>query len=127
MTDIDAIKKQLFQFRDDRNWRQFHTLKNLIISLNLESAELLELTQWKSDEQLATLKQDEKFRRALGEECADVFLYLLLIAEEGGIDLLAAAREKIAMNGERYPVEQAYGSAEKYTELKSKARIKDAQ
>lgn len=127
MTDIDAIKKQLLQFRDDRNWRQFHTLKNLIISLNLESAELLELTQWKSDEALAALRQDEKFRQALREECADVFLYLLLIAEEGGIDLLAAAREKIAMNGERYPVEQAYGSAEKYTELKAKARIKDAQ
>jgi NTP pyrophosphatase (non-canonical NTP hydrolase) len=122
MTDIETIKKRLLQFRDERDWRQFHTLKNLIISLNLEAAELLELTQWKNDEQMASLKQDEVFRQALREECADVFLYLLLIAEEGGIDLLAAAQEKIATNAERYPIEQSYGSAEKYTALKAKAR-----
>ena len=122
MADIDAIRKQLFQFRDERNWQQFHTLKNLIISLNLESAELLELTQWKTDGELAALKSDEGFRQALGEECADVFLYLLLIAESGGIDLLQAAEAKIRKNAERYPVEQSYGSSEKYTALKAKAR-----
>jgi NTP pyrophosphatase (non-canonical NTP hydrolase) len=127
MADIDTIRKQLFRFRDERNWQQFHTLKNLIISLNLESAELLELTQWKTDEDLTRLKSDEDFRQALKEECADVFLYLLLIAENGGIDLLAAAEEKIGKNAERYPVEQSYGSAEKYTALKAKARNKDAQ
>lgn len=118
MADIDTVKQQLFQFRDERNWQQFHKLKDLIISLNLESAELLELTQWKSDEELAALKTDGKFQQALREECADVFLYLLLIANEGGIDLLQAAQEKIRKNAARYPVDQAYGSSKKYTELK---------
>ncbi|HEY0848198.1 MAG TPA: nucleotide pyrophosphohydrolase [Noviherbaspirillum sp.] len=122
MADIDAIRKQLLQFRDERNWKQFHTLKNLIISLNLESAELLELTQWKTDDELAVLKNDEQFRQALKDECADVLLYLILIAENTGIDLLQAAEEKIRKNAERYPVEQSYGSAEKYTALKEKAR-----
>jgi NTP pyrophosphatase (non-canonical NTP hydrolase) len=122
MTDIDSVRKQLFQFRDERNWQQFHKLKDLIISLNLESAELLELTQWKSDADLAALKADGRFQQALQEECSDVFLYLLLIAHEGGFDLLRAAEEKIKKNALRYPVDQAYGSAKKYTELKQEGR-----
>lgn len=118
MTDITTVKNLLIQFRDDRNWQQFHTLKNLIISLNLESAELLELTQWKTDEQLARLKSDDKFQQQLQDECADVFLYLLLIAGDSGFDLLQAAQRKIEKNALRYPVELSYGSAKKYTELK---------
>lgn len=117
MPDINTVKSQLLAFRDERNWRQFHTLKNLIISLNLEASELLELTQWKTDEELASLKSDSKFQQALKDECADVMLYLLLIAEEGGINLMQAAVEKISKNALRYPVEQSYGSAKKYTEL----------
>lgn len=117
MTDFDTVKNMLTRFRDDRNWRQFHTLKNLIISANLEASELLELTQWKSDEELERLKPDAGFQAQLRDECADVFLYLLLIAEEGGFDLLRAAQDKIGKNALRYPVEQSYGSAKKYTEL----------
>lgn len=118
MTDIDALKTLLLQFRDDRNWKQFHTLKNLIISLNLESSELLELTQWKTDEELSSLRSDARFQEALKDECADVFLYLLFICEEAGVDLLKAAAEKIQKNSMRYPVTESYGSAKKYTELK---------
>jgi NTP pyrophosphatase (non-canonical NTP hydrolase) len=117
MSDLNTVKSQLLAFRDERDWQQFHTLKNLIISLNLESSELLELTQWKTDDELASLKSDSKFQQALKDECADVLLYLLLIAEEGGIDLMQAAVEKIRKNAVRYPVEQSYGSAKKYTEL----------
>lgn len=121
-TDFDTIRRLLIRFRDDRNWKQFHSLKNLIISLNLESAEVLELTQWKSDEELASLTSDATFQEALGDECADVFLYLLLICEEAGIDLLDAAEKKIGKNEVRYPVSESYGSAKKYTGLKQKGR-----
>ena len=124
MADLDAIRAQLLAFRDERDWKQFHTLKNLIVSLNLESAELLELTQWKTDVQLDGLKSDPAFREALRDECADVLLYLLLVADDAGIDLLDAAQAKIAKNAARYPVEQAFGSAKKYTELKDAARKK---
>lgn len=125
MTDLTTIKSRLMQFRDERNWRQFHTLKNLIISLNLESAELLELMQWKTDDEVVSLKPDEKFRQQLQDECADVFLYLLLIADECGIDLLQAAQQKIEKNALRYPVALSYGSAKKYTELDSPADSSD--
>lgn len=116
MTDLDAIKNLVFKFRDDRDWRQFHTLKNLIISLNLESSELLELTQWKGDEELARSKTDGKFQEQVRDECADVFIYLLLIAGDCGFDLLQAAREKISKNAVRYPVDLCYGSAKKHAE-----------
>lgn len=124
MVDLDTIKQLLFSFRDERDWQQFHTLKDLIISLNLEAAELLELTQWKTDAQLTQLTSDSGFQEQLRDECADVLLYLLLVADAGGIDLLQAAREKIAKNALRYPVEQARGSAVKYTELEG-AKKKD--
>jgi NTP pyrophosphatase (non-canonical NTP hydrolase) len=117
MTDLDTLKNSLVQFRDERNWQQFHTLKNLIISLNLESSELLELTQWKTDEDLARLTSDDQFREQLRDECADVLLYLLLIAEQSGIDLMQAAEQKLRKNAARYPVALSYGSAKKYTEL----------
>lgn len=116
--DLDTIRRRLETFRDERDWRQFHTLKDLIISVNLEAAELLELTQWKSEDELTRLAGDPAFRERLREECADVFLYLLLVAGEAGFDLLQAASDKIDRNAVKYPVAQARGSARKYTELK---------
>lgn len=115
MTDIADLTAKLLQFRDERNWQQFHTLKDLIISLNLEASELLELTQWKTEEQLAALHADPGFREALRDECADVLLYLLLIADKAKINLAEAATAKIAKNALRYPVEKSYGSASKHT------------
>lgn len=117
MNDIESMTQQVIQFRDDRNWKQFHTLKNLIVSLNLEASELLELTQWKTDDALMQGKTDSIFAQALGDECADVFMYLLLVAEAGGIDLMAATKKKIEKNAQRYPISQAYGSSKKYTVL----------
>jgi NTP pyrophosphatase (non-canonical NTP hydrolase) len=119
MTDIDTIRKQLERFRDERNWHQFHTLKDLIVSVSIEAAELLELTQWKSDDELVRLRSDPGFQERLQEECADVFLYLLLVAGEGGFDLLRAAEDKIRKNAIKYPVQRAFGSTRKYTELGS--------
>lgn len=114
---LDALTKRLLEFRDTRDWRQFHTLKDLIVSLNLEASELLELTQWKSPSQFENEAAMEAMRQRLSEECADVLLYLLLIAERAGIDLQRAAAQKIAANELKYPVEKARGTAAKYTEL----------
>ena len=114
---LSTLTEQLLRFRDERNWAQFHTLRHLIVSLNLEAAELLELTQWQSDAQMAAFVNDDAGREALRDECADVLLYLLLIAENAGIDLEAAARAKLAKNAVKYPVEKAYGSSRKYDRL----------
>jgi NTP pyrophosphatase (non-canonical NTP hydrolase) len=116
MADINQLTDMLIQFRDERNWAQFHTLKDLIISLNLEASELLELTQWKSDSTLESAKADTNFRESLKDECADVLLYLLLIADHAGIDLLKAAEDKIHKNAVRYPVSLSYGTARKHSE-----------
>jgi NTP pyrophosphatase (non-canonical NTP hydrolase) len=114
MSRIDELREALLRFRDERNWQQFHSLRNLIVSLNLEAGELLELTQWKSDAEIAALPADSTTREALADECADVFLYLLLVADTAGIDLLEAAQRKLAKNAEKYPVEKFYGSSDKY-------------
>ena len=117
MNYFEALTTAILEFRDARDWRQFHSLRNLITSLNLEAAELLELTQWKSDAEAAALPADPVIREALHDECADILLYLLLIAETAGIDLAAAARAKLVKNAQKYPVAKAYGSRAKYTEL----------
>ena len=115
MSELKTLTRAVLEFRDARNWRQFHSLRNLMISLNLEAAELLELTQWKRDEEIDAIADDPKALEALREECADILLYLLLIADKAGIDLVQAAQEKLAKNGEKYPVEKSYGSSAKYT------------
>ena len=115
---LQELTRRLVEFRDARDWKRFHTLKNLLLSLALEAAEALELAQWKTDEELdARLNTDEKLKARLEEECADVLLYLLLITEKAGIDLASAAARKIETNARKYPVEKARGRADKYHDL----------
>ena len=114
---LRSLTERLIAFRDARDWRQFHSLKDLIVSLNLEAAELLELTQWKSIEDVEQMAESVSGRTRLAEECADVLLYLLLIAERADLDLAEAARTKIEMNERKYPVEKARGNAIKYSDL----------
>ena len=115
--DFQALTTALLAFREARDWQQFHSLRNLITSLNLEAAELLELTQWKSDADIDALPAEPRTAEALRDECADILLYLLLIADKAGIDLAEAARAKLLKNEAKYPVEKARGSRAKYDEL----------
>ena len=114
MGDLKALTVALQAFRDARDWQQFHSLRNLIVSLNLEAGELLELTQWQSDQEIDRLPTTPSGREALEDECADVLLYLLLIADRAGIDLAAAARSKLVKNEGKYPVARFRGSRRKY-------------
>jgi len=114
---LAALTRRLVAFRDARDWRQFHSLKNLFLSVGLEAAELIELTQWKDDAAVETAISDPAFRGRVTEECADVLLYLLLIAERTGFNLAEAAAAKIEVNEAKYPVEKSRGNARKYTEL----------
>lgn len=114
---IPELTRRLVEFRDERDWAQFHTAKNLILSLALEAAEVMEIAQWKTDQQLEAQLTDPAVKARLEEECADVFLYLLLLCERVGIDLPAAAAAKIELNATRYPAERARGRADKYDKL----------
>ena len=111
------LTERLIAFRDDREWRRFHSLRNLMLSLSLEAAELLELAQWKDDGEIEAAAGEAAFRARLGEECADVLLYLLLICERAGIDLGTVAADKIERNAVKYPIDKARGNARKYTEF----------
>lgn len=104
----EAIAR-LRQFRDDRDWKQFHNPKDLSLALSIEAAELLELFLWKSPEQADVNK--------IKEELADVFAYALLLADSYDLDVEKIVLDKIAMNEKKYPVSKAKGTAKKYTDL----------
>ena len=115
MSDIKKLKDLVIEFRDNRDWKQFHNPKDLAMSLVLESAEFMEHFQWKSDEEIrAHLK---KKKDGVSEELADVFYWVLLIANDLDIDIDSALRDKIKKNDAKYPVEKAKGKHSKYTEL----------
>ena len=107
----DETIQRVLKFRDARNWRQFHTPKDLAISMSLEAAELLELFQW-SGTDLECLGKREQLK----EELADVLSYCILMADVCGFDLDEIMNEKVTKNEAKYPVEKAYGRADKYTE-----------
>ena len=111
------LTQQLIEFRDARDWRQFHALKDLILSVSLEASELVELTQWIPAQEFEDEALDEPMQQRLREECADVYLYLLLVAERAGFDLQKAAADKITANGIKYPVEKSRGTHMKYDKL----------
>ncbi len=104
--------KQILEFREKRNWKQFHLLKNLAISLSLEASEVLELFQWTKDNNLPKDRKNE-----LSEELADVYYWLLLLANDSGIDLGKALKNKMQINEKKYPEEKAKGKATKYNKL----------
>ena len=108
----DETIQRVIRFRDDRDWRQFHTPKDLAISLSLEAAELLEVFQW-SGKDLECLDKLDRIR----EELADVLSYCVLMADVCGLDLDEILNAKVDKNAAKYPVEKARGSAAKYTEL----------
>jgi len=111
---IEKVTQLLRQFAKDRDWDQFHSPKNLSMALSVEASELLEHFQWLTEEQSAEL--EGKKRNEVAEEMADVFLYLLRMADKLDIDLLEEANKKIVKNAEKYPAEKVKGSSKKYTE-----------
>lgn len=111
------LTEEVIAFRDARNWKQFHTLNHLAAGLSIEAAELQELFLWKTSEEAQAFVQSAKGKERLGEELADILIYLLYIAREAGIDLPDALQDKLVKNGQKYPVDKSYNSARKYDAL----------
>ncbi len=112
---LEPLREQLRRFAAARDWEQFHSPKNLAAALIVEAGELLEHFQWLTEAQSRSLAEERK--REVELEMADVLVYLVRLADQLGIDLMAAARRKMALNEAKYPVELARGQAKKYTEL----------
>jgi NTP pyrophosphatase (non-canonical NTP hydrolase) len=109
MSDINELITKLVEFRDQRDWAQFHNPKDLALAISVEAGELLESFLWKGS-------ADAKLEK-VKEELADVLAFSFLLANTYGFDIKEIMLEKIRKNGEKYPVEKAKGSAKKYNEL----------
>ena len=109
MNDIKEITEALLKFRNERDWEQFHTAKDLALALNIEAGELLEAFLWKSSEQADSDK--------VKEELADVFAFAFLLAEKYDFDVKQIVLEKMEKNALKYPVAKSKGISKKYNEL----------
>ncbi|MFJ7951299.1 nucleotide pyrophosphohydrolase [Lysinibacillus sp. NPDC096418] len=112
MSELEQLKKKILQFRDERNWQQFHNPKDLALSLSLEASELLELFQWKSSEEAVEKNLDK-----MKDELADILIYSILFANELKFDLEEIIVDKLKKNNEKYPVELSKNNKQKYSEL----------
>jgi len=112
---LQHLRDQIRVFADKRDWDQYHSPKNLSAALIVEAAELLEHFQWLTERE--SLSLPARKLSEVREEMADVFIYLIRLADKLDIDLIEAATKKLEKNAEKYPVEKARGSNRKYTEL----------
>ncbi|MCX4190209.1 nucleotide pyrophosphohydrolase [Methylophaga sp. OBS3] len=111
----DELKQQLIAFRRERDWEQFHTPKDVAISLSIEAAELLEWFQWRTSDEIQAMLTTEK-REALEDEIADVAVYLTYLCHDLDVDLPAVVARKMQKNAAKYPKDKVKGRADKYNE-----------
>ena len=112
---LPALEAEIDDFVRERDWEQFHTPKNLAMSVAIEAAEILEHFQWLTGDESRALERDK--RDKVANEIGDVLIYLIELGRSLDIDLIAAARAKLQLNREKYPVAKAKGRATKYVDL----------
>jgi len=112
--NIKDIQARIRNFAEERNWDQFHSPKNLSMALAAETAELLEIFQWLTEEQSKDIVNSEKEIALVKEEIADVFIYLVRLADKLNIDIEKEVHSKIALNELKYPVDLSKDNATKY-------------
>jgi NTP pyrophosphatase (non-canonical NTP hydrolase) len=115
MDRLEEMIRRIVEFRDARDWEQFHTPKNLAIKLSVEAAELLELFVWRKDDEMEEVVEAKRER--LREELGDVLIISLLLAHDLGMDVYDLVMEKLRVDEQKYPVEKFKGRCEKYSEL----------
>ncbi len=115
-TKIEDLKNATRVFCEEREWDQFHSIKDLAIGTVTEGAELLEIFRFQSDEQIAALLQQAEKREDIADELSDVLFFLLRISQKYNFDLSSAFTRKLQKNRAKYPIEKAKGQNTKYTE-----------
>jgi NTP pyrophosphatase (non-canonical NTP hydrolase) len=114
-TTIESLRKLAAEFRDARDWKQFHNPKDLAMDISIEANELMELFLWKNSQEMGSFINERRGR--VEEELADVVIGCLLLSDALGLDLSKAVEEKLEHNSRKYPVEKCRGIAKKYDEL----------
>lgn len=112
--NLDQLRARAKAFAEERDWEQFHTPKNLAMALSVEAAELMEHFQWLGEEASSSLPPDTL--AAVADEIADVQVYLVMLADKLGVDILQTVTTKMEKNAAKYPAEKVRGSPAKYTE-----------
>jgi len=102
ITEISVIKKRISDFVAARNWQEFHSPKNLSMSIAIEAAELMEIFQWKTPEEALAITQSSEFEH-LREELADVMIYCISMSNQLGIDIATMIEDKVKKNAIKYP------------------------
>ncbi len=115
MEKFEKLLLKLRVFRQERDWEKFHKPKEVAMAAAIEAAELMEIFLWKNEEEIKRFIA--KNRETVADEIADTAVYLMLLADDLGIDLLDAIEAKMKKNAEKYPVEKCKGRYEKYSEL----------
>lgn len=108
-TTFAELKALVKEFRDQRDWEQFHTPKNLSMSIAIEAAELMEELQWLTSEESRRLREDEEKLVRLGEELADIVIYVLSFATSLDLDVSTAVKDKLVKNARKYPEDEYRG------------------
>ena len=110
--DFEEARKAALEFRDEREWAQFHNPKDLAASISIEASELLECFQWSGSDTSADGREQR-----LREELADVLIYSIYMADAIGADIPQIIDEKLRLNAAKYSIDRARGKSAKYTEL----------
>ena len=116
---LQELQQRLKEFAQVRDWEQFHAPKNLVMALSVEVAELVEHFQWCSESNSEAAKLKDKTRDEVAFEMADIFIYLMRLAERLDVDIDDFVNRKIDINNKKYPAEKVRGSSKKYTEYES--------
>ncbi len=115
MSEVKKLTKGIIDFRDAREWKQFHNPKDVALSLVLEATEVMEHFQWKNPEEIKEYVKTHKHE--IAEELADVLNWVLLMSHDLDIDIVDAAEKKVMANNAKYPVDKSKGKHTKYTKL----------
>jgi NTP pyrophosphatase (non-canonical NTP hydrolase) len=110
--NINELKALILEFRQKRDWKQFHKIKDLLLGLDIEVAELNELFLWKNEQEINVIPKEK-----IADEIADIFIFITYISDEFGIDIESAVKNKVNKNDVKYPVDKSKGSNKKYNEL----------
>lgn len=114
--DLEKLHSRIQKFSDDRDWNQFHSMKNLAMALSVETSELLEIFQWMSEAESNSIQENSEKFQAFKDEMADVFIYLLRLSYKANLNLEEIILMKMEKNELKYPVDKVFGKSKKYDE-----------
>lgn len=115
--DLEKLNQIITKFSEDRDWDQFHSVKNLSMALSVEASELAEIFQWMTEDQSNKIKNNPEVMIKIEDEVADIFIYLMRVMKKTNIDLESAVINKMKKNEAKYPVELSKGLSKKYNEF----------